>query len=197
MSIPRDVIVIGAAEGGLAPLKKLTSHLPASLPAAVLVALQAHSDRLNVLAEIRDVHGNGALPVSHARDGQEIARGHIYLTPPDSELLVRAPGILGLQPRATSREDRVAIDRLFGSAADVFGYRVIGVILSGCDGDGTDGLKAIEKADGIGIVQAPEEADVPEMRNHALEHDRPHYIAPLDGLATLLKTLVGDGPSAG
>jgi two-component system, chemotaxis family, protein-glutamate methylesterase/glutaminase len=194
MSIPRDIIVIGAAEGGRVPLTKLTNTLPASLPAAVLVALHTHPQSLSVLGELMDSHG--AMPVSYGREGQEIARGHIYLTPPDSQLIVRATGVLGLEAHATSHEARPAVDRLFCSAAEVFGHRVIGVILSGCDGDGTDGMKMIEKADGIGIVQDPDDAAVSEMPSHALEHNRPHYVAPIEGITTLLVTLTAQQRSA-
>lgn len=187
--IPRDVIVIGAAEGGMAPLIKLTNALPAGLPAAVLVALHTHPQSLGLLSELMESHG--ALSVSYGRDGEEITPDHIYLTPPGFQLTVRAPGVLGLEARATSHEARPAINSLFRSAADVFGHRVIGVILSGCDGDGTEGMQAIEEADGIGVVQDPDEAAVAEMPNHALEHNRPHYVALLDDIATLLVTLVG------
>jgi chemotaxis response regulator CheB len=63
---------------------------------------------------------------------------------------------------------------------------VIGVVLSGCDGDGTAGLKAIEEADGIGVVQDPDEAAIAEMPEHALLHNSPHYVARIEGMAALL-----------
>jgi len=188
MSIPRDVIVIGAAEGGLAPLLVLLKALPAEFPAAVLVTLCRHPRAL--LGEIMESQAD--MPISYASDGEEVEIGHIYLSPPEFHLVVRAPGVLGLEARSIGDEPRPAIDGLFRSAAQVYGHRVIGIILSGCDGGGTEGLEAIEDADGIGTVQAPEEAAVPEMPNHALAHDRPHYVASIEGIATLLTTLVGE-----
>lgn len=190
MSIPRDVIVIGAAEGGLEPLAELVQALPADFPAAVLVMLRSDSHALALLGEV--VARRAALPIAYAREGGDIRPGEILLAVLGTQLVVRAPGVVGPE-ESFNRESRPSIDAFFRSAADIYGHRVIGVILSGCDGDGTAGVKAIEEADGIGIVQDPEDAAVPEMPNHVLEHDSPHYIAPISGIATLLTTLVGVG----
>ena len=103
---------------------------------------------------------------------------------------VRASGVFGVERRAAGDGSPRTIDRLLGSVAEIYGPRAIGVILSGCDGDGVDGMDAIEQADGIGIVQDPDEAPEPALPSHVISEDRPHYIATLDGIAVLLDTLV-------
>ncbi|RZI60282.1 MAG: chemotaxis protein CheB [Pseudomonas sp.] len=189
MSIPRDIIVIGAAEGSLPFLQRLLTDLPASLPAAVLVVLHAPLDALQLDLMLGDT---GALPLVYARECQAIRHGQVYLAAPDTELVIRPSGVLGIDPIPLGRERRSAIDRLFLSAADVLGFRVIAVLLSRYDGAGTQGLHAVERADGIGIVQEPAEAPVPEMPEHAIKNDKPHYVAPIDGIVMLLNLLTRD-----
>jgi two-component system chemotaxis response regulator CheB len=190
MSICRDVIVIGAAEGGLLALSRLTSSLPAGLPATILVVLHTHRQSLGLLAKLMESYS--ALPVAYARDGEEVKLAGVYLTPAGFQLVVRTPGALGLEPRSMTHDARPAIDRLFQSAAEVYGPRVIGVVLSGCDGDGTQGMKAIEAAGGIGVVQDPRDAAVPEMPVSALQHNSPHHVASIDEMAKLLVTLTSE-----
>lgn len=186
MSIPRDVIVIGAAESSLPALRHLLSDLPTSLPAAVLIAMEALPDRsqLNFVAAY-----DGPAPLVYAREGDSLQSGHIYLAVPGAEMVVRPTGRLGIDLSVPSHRQTSAINRLFFSTAQVLGFRVIGVLLSGDEGIGTDGLRAIERADGIGIVQDPSEAPAPNMPLHAIENDRPHYIAPVDGIRSLLESL--------
>ena len=86
---------------------------------------------------------------------------------------------------------RLAADVLFRSAAEVYGPRVIGVVLTG--GDGTEGLRAIEAAGDLSVVQEPEEAADAGMPLSALRGDHPDFVVPLDGVAGLLARLVEDG----
>lgn len=190
MTSSRDLIVIGGAEGGLEALVQLARALPAELPAAVVVVLRGGvmhaADPVQTLRSARP-----QFTVSEAKDGETIRAGHVYLSPPDRHLVVAAPGALLLDGGQPILGYRPAIDRLFKSAASVYGPRVIGVLLTGDDHDGTEGLDAIEEADGIGIVQDPDEAVAPDLPATALTQDHPHYIARLADMATLLTTLVG------
>ncbi len=79
---------------------------------------------------------------------------------------------------------------LFRSAAEVYGPRVIGVVLTGGDGDGTDGLRAIKAAGGLSVVQEPEGAADPSMPLSALHGGDPDHVVSLDEMAGLLTGLV-------
>src|SRR5258706_5313299 len=161
MAPHRDMVVIGASRGGLHALSQLLGSLPRDFPAAILVVLHTGPASPRLLAEI--LGGRTALPVSYARDGDEIRPGHVYLAPPDRHLVVRSCGKLGLDAGPKVRHARPAADRLFQSAAEVYGPRVIGIVLTGGDHDGTDGLRAIKAAGGITMVQHPGEAKDPSM----------------------------------
>lgn len=186
MEMSRNVIVIGAAEGSLSALRRLLSALPASLPAAVLVVLHAPLETLQLDLMLDKT---GFLPTVYAKETQTLQEGYIHLAAPDSEMVARPGGSLGIEPIPLGLERHRMIDRLLQSAADVWGFRVVAVILSGCGGAGTQGLRAVEHANGIAIVQDPEEAVVPEMPRHAIEHDNPHHVVPISGIIELLMAL--------
>ncbi len=151
MAVLHDVIVIGTSDCSLPVLSKLTRSLPAGLPPAVTVVLQTRSPGSDLIGRIVD--GSASLPVSYARERDEIRLGHIYLAPPNRHLIVRLPGLLGLDPGPAVHQFRPAADRLFETAAQVYGSRTIGVILAGCVRDGAAGLAAIKAADGVSVAQ--------------------------------------------
>lgn len=85
---------------------------------------------------------------------------------------------------------RPAANALFRSAAIAYGSRVIGVVLTGLDQDGTTGLQEIKQRGGITIVQDPAEAAWSSMPQHAVTHVDIDYITPLGHIASLLCRLV-------
>ena len=182
----RDIIVIGASRGGLKAVSELVRLLPSELPAAIAVVLHtaAHSPRL--LASI--VGSHSALPVSYAAPLMQMRPAHIYLAPPDYHLVIVAPGVLGLDSGPKVRYSRPAVDRLFQSAAEIYGACVIGVVLTGGDGDGAAGLRAIKAAGGITVIKSPAEAEDPSMPIHALR-ENPDFCVSLAEMAPLLVRL--------
>lgn len=184
----RDVVLLGAARGGVAALTRITSALPADFPAAVLVVMDQLPNGPRLLDELLGVHS--LMPVAFARDGEPIQRSRIYLTPPDHHLTVRSDSHLGLEQSAEVRHSRLAVDLLFKSAANVLCERVIGVILTGGDHDGTDGMKAITATGGIRIVQSPADSVDPSMPANAIAGDHPQFIVMLDEIPKLLVKLV-------
>ncbi|HVV51289.1 MAG TPA: chemotaxis protein CheB, partial [Polyangia bacterium] len=85
----RDIVVVGASEGGTEALSAFVAGLPVDLPAAVFVTLHSHASSESRLPEILTRHG--ALRARHAIHGERIAAGRIYVAPPDNHLMLR-PG---------------------------------------------------------------------------------------------------------
>jgi len=116
----------------------------------------------------------GKLPAAFAEDDQAIEPGHIYVAPPDFHMLIERERIrLNRGPKV--RHARPAADPLFVSAAEVYGERVVGIVLSGADSDGSVGLRAIKANGGMAFVQRPEEAAIPSMPLAAIAADHPDY----------------------
>jgi two-component system chemotaxis response regulator CheB len=131
----------------------------------------------------------GALPATHATDGEPIEPGHIYVAPPDQHLLVR-DGFVEVSSGPPEHRLRPAVDPLFRSAAEVYGARVIGVVLSGNLEDGAAGLATIKARGGQAVVQDPANAEYNGMPRNAVAHVAPDHVVPLAELATLLTQLI-------
>lgn len=161
-----DAIVIGGSSGAIDALNVLLPALPAGMHAAVIVLLHLPSDRRSLLTDIFGYRC--ALPVQEAQDQQPVLPGRVYFGPPGYHLLVDRGPRLALSIDPPVHFSRPSIDVLFQSAADCYGERLLGVLLSGANEDGAEGLAAIHDAGGHVLVQAPSSAAVPTMPDAAL-----------------------------
>jgi two-component system, chemotaxis family, protein-glutamate methylesterase/glutaminase len=185
----RDTIVVGASAGGVRTLREMLRAVPADLPAAILavVHIPAHSPSALPLV----LGSAGSLPVKAAEDGERLAKGTVYVAPPDRHLLVERERLrLTRGPR--ENRARPCIDTLFRSAAANLGPRVVGIVLSGALDDGTAGLWAIKDRGGVAIVQDPAEAEYPDMPRNALEHVEVDYVLPVDRIGPKLSAVVAE-----
>lgn len=163
----RQALLIGASAGGVEALLRLLPALPVGLPAAVLVVLhrapQSHGRLAQLLANACQ------LPLDEAWDRQPLLAGTVTLAPADYHLLVEAGPLAALSIDAAVLWSRPAIDPLFESAAEVFGRRVLALVLTGASHDGGQGALAVRRAGGRLWVQAPAEAQVATMPQHCLD----------------------------
>lgn len=182
----RDIIVIGASAGGVETLITLVRNIPHKIPAAFFVVLHIPAGGPSLLPEI--LGRAGSLKATQAQDGEEIMDGHIYVAPPDNHLLLEEGSVRVVHGPRENRH-RPAIDPLFRSAANEYGSRVVGVILTGALDDGTAGLLAIKRSGGIAIVQDPQEAMYPSMPLSAQTHVAVDYTLPVARIGPLLDRL--------
>jgi len=162
-----EIIVLGASAGGVEALCRLVAVLPADLPAAVFVVLHVPANGKSVLPQI--LSRAGPVPATHARDGEPIKQGHVYIAPPDHHLLIHR-GVIEVIRGPRENGHRPAVDPLFRTAAQSHGARVVGAVLSGALDDGTAGLVAIKERGGVALVQDPLDALVDSMPRSALDH---------------------------
>ena len=131
---------------------------------------------------------NGQHPAMFAQDGALIEAGHIYVAPPDHHMSL-GPGRIRLNQGSKVHHTRPAADPLFISAAETYGHRVMVIVLSGGDGDGAPGLRAITKRGGTALVQDPKEAAAPSMPRAALMADHPKACLPVEQIAQRVRVL--------
>lgn len=193
-----SVVVIAASTGGPAALTQLVPRLPRPLGAAVLVVQHLPEGFTARLAERLD--GLSSLRVCEAREGEGVCADTVYLAPGGRHLRV-VRGASGPQLRLDMDGAvwgvRPAADPLFVSAAEVFGARTIGVVLTGMGRDGAEGARRIRAAGGAVLVQDPDTAVVGGMPTAALRHAGADAILSLDDtpaalVAALART--GGGP---
>jgi two-component system chemotaxis response regulator CheB len=182
----KDIVVVGASVGGLEALRTIAGELPKDFPASVFVVLHTAPEAPGVLADILD--RAGPLPTAYAVEGDRILPGRIYVAPPDRHLVIE-PNRVRLTRGPKENRFRPAVDPLFRSAAQVYGPRVIGVILTGYLDDGTAGLWAVKQLGGTTVVQDPHDALAPSMPASALNQVRVDHCLPVAEIAPLLARL--------
>lgn len=183
----RDTIVLGTSSGGVDALCAIAKRLPANLPAAVLVVLHIGSNDSILPSMLQKV---GPLRAHHARDGEPLETGRIYVAPPDRHLIV-TDGVAKTVRGPKENFARPAIDPLFRSAAVARGARVIAAILTGRLDDGTAGFAAVRACGGLTIAQDPEDAFAPEMPRNAMRYTPPDYILAANEIGAMLGALAG------
>lgn len=184
--IKRDVIVVGASAGGVQPLKDLLGLLPPNLPATVAIVLHRSPYHETQLPSVLGRHA--LLSVLEPADRDPVLSGAVYVAPRDQHLIFE-DGIVRLSRGAREHHTRPAIDPLFRSAAERYGRRVVGVLLSGMGSDGVSGLIAIKKMGGISLVQHPGEALFETMPCTAIAEDDVDAMLTVDELANTLTAL--------
>jgi two-component system, chemotaxis family, protein-glutamate methylesterase/glutaminase len=182
----RDIILIGASAGGVQTLAELVRHLPRDLPAAVFIVLHISPFGSSSMPAI--LSRSGFLPAAHPKDGDPIEVGKIYMAPPDHHLVIE-PERVRLSRGPTENSHRPAVDVLFRTGAEVYGPRVMAVVLTGNLDDGTVGLAIVKKHGGTTIVQDPREADYPGMPRSAIASVDVDHVLPVAGIASLLVNL--------
>ena len=187
-----DVIVIGASSGGYEALRTILSELPATFPVPVVVVSHVTPDSGQLLPDLLGYHC--ALAVREAEDKAELAPACVQVAPPGYHLLIEEDETFSLSVDAKVCGSRPSIDVLFESAADAFGGRVIGIVLTGANDDGARGLRAIADGGGVGIVQDPEEAHAPEMPAAAIAAGGARFVLPLAEIPGLLLELTAESP---
>ena len=182
-----ELIVIGGSWGGMRALTTVLDALPADFELPLVVAQHRPVTTGDELLE-HVLARSSKLPVVGATDKEPIEPGRVYVAPADYHLLVE-PGHLALSADAPVEFSRPSIDVLFESAADVYGKGLLGIILTGWNQDGADGLQAVHRAGGLTIVQNPDTAEAPVMPQAALARTAVDYILNLEEIAALLAAL--------
>jgi two-component system, chemotaxis family, protein-glutamate methylesterase/glutaminase len=182
-----QAVVIGASAGGVQALAELLPVFSPRASVSIFVVLHLPRDRPSLLTEV--FSSKCALEVREAQDKEPVAPGTVYFAPSNYHLLVDEGPQLALSADDLVHHSRPSIDVLFESAAAVYGPRLLGVILTGANEDGAEGLAAVHDAGGITVVQKPETAQVPTMVLSAMELRAPDLVLPLERIADLFRTV--------
>jgi two-component system, chemotaxis family, protein-glutamate methylesterase/glutaminase len=162
-----ELVVIGGSAGAVEVLQAVMRGLRSTLRPAVVVVLHMPPNAKGVLHEI--LARPAGPPMKIAEDKEPIVPGTVYFAAPGYHLLVEGGGTFALSLDDPVHFSRPSIDVLFETAADAYGARVMGIILSGANSDGAAGLMSVAETGGVAIVQDPATADVSVMPEAALK----------------------------
>ncbi len=171
-------------------MRQIVAALPQACSAAIFIVVHIGSHRSD-LPEI--LSWSSKLSASFAEENSPIQAGHIYVAPPDQHMVLEF-GHIHVNRGPKVHHTRPGADPLFISAAKAYGDRVIGVILSGGDNDGAEGLRVIKEHGGRAVVQKPGEAVDPSMPEMAIARDHPDACLSVKEIADELKKSCRETP---
>ena len=182
-SRPSFIVGIGGSAGGLRAYEALLDALPARMGMAYVFVCHMLPSANSVLAKILSKHTK--MPVLVASAAMPIRKNHVYVIPPDADLLIDGETFKIVSPRS---KRNAQIDIFFMSLAEAWEARAIGIILSGYDGDGTEGCRLIKAKGGTTFAQDMS-AEVGDMPLGALAAGFIDSVLPPDRIPIELKRL--------
>jgi two-component system, chemotaxis family, protein-glutamate methylesterase/glutaminase len=165
VAVAYEIIVVGTSWGGLSALHELIAGLPVGFGIPVVAVQHRHRESGQMLTSL--LQDRTRLGVCEVEDKAPIVAGNVYVAPPDYHLLIER-GFFSLSTDEPVQFSRPSIDVTFVSAADTYGSRAVGVVLTGANADGSRGLKRIFDRGGLALVQSPRTAESPTMPAAAL-----------------------------
>lgn len=182
-----ELIIIGGSAGSLQVIIEMVKNLDDTLNIPVLLVVHRKAHATNILQTL--LQQFTSLPVIEVEDKTELKDGSIYIVPADYHLLFENKKNMSLDSSEKMNYSRPSIDVTFKSAAEIYGEKLIGILLSGANADGVEGLAYIKKNNGLVWIQDPETAEVDYMPRHAVEEINYDLIIKPSNLANLINQL--------
>ncbi len=183
-----EAMVIGVSAGGFNALPVLLTRLPEHWPIPVIVVQHRMASPDNYMITAFD--RNCALLVKEADEKEKITPGTVYIAPADYHLLVEKNRTFSLSVDEHVRYSRPSIDVLFETAADAYEDGLIGIVLTGANADGSEGIIKIKAHGGVTIAQNPDTAEVEMMPLSAIATKSVDFVLALEDIAPFLMDLL-------
>lgn len=177
------IVVIGVSLGGLHALRTILRGLPENFALPVAIVQHRNKNSEELLSTYLQTYSK--MKVVEVSDKDKIVPGRVFIAPPDYHLLVE-DGWFSLSTEAPVWYSRPSIDVLFGSAAFVCGEKTIGVLLTGANQDGANGMGEIKRRGGLTIAQDPKTAECGVMPESAVSLGVVDKVLPLESIGEFL-----------
>lgn len=183
-----EAIVIGGSWGGMEAVIKIIKDLPVLFPLPIIVVMHRQKNVESSLCSV--IKKNTRLSIKEITDKEKLYPGTIYLVPANYHVFIEKDKTFSLDVSENVLFSRPSIDIVFESAALVFRNKLIGILLTGANSDGSQGLKTISEMGGLTIVQDPLEAISKIMPLSAIEKVKVDYVLKLNEIQSLLMSTV-------
>ena len=160
-------IVIGTSAGGLKTLPKVIKGLKPGFPLPIILVQHTVPEN-DFIFYIDYVKKNCTINIKVAEEKEKILPGTIYIAPANYHLLIEKDFTFSLSVDEKIKYSRPSIDVTFETAAYAYRDKLIAIILTGANDDGTDGMKIVKRYKGLTIAQNPKEASNKEMPTSAI-----------------------------
>lgn len=182
-----ELVVIGGSAGSLQVILEMIKNISEKLNFPIILVLHRKAHSTNILQTL--LQQFISTEVVEIDDKTDIRKNKIYIVPADYHLLFENKKTMSLDSSEKMNYSRPSIDVTFKSAAEVYGKTLVGILLSGANADGVEGLAYIKKNNGKVWIQDPKTAEVDYMPKHAVEEVKYDLLIKPDNLADYINQL--------
>ncbi|WP_172278091.1 chemotaxis protein CheB [Chryseobacterium sp. LAM-KRS1] len=182
-----ELVVIGGSAGSLEVILDMVKKLDHKISFPIILVVHRKSQSVSILPTL--LQQFSSLEVTEIEDKTEINKNQIYIVPADYHLLFESKELVSLDSSEKMNYSRPSIDVTFKSAAEIYGKSLVGILLSGANADGVEGLQYIKKNHGRVWIQDPDTAEVNYMPKHAVEGVSYDLIITPENLAECINQL--------
>lgn len=163
----KKYVIIGGSAGSFQIILNLLEVLPKNFPFPVFLVLHRLKNVRNGFIEALSIKSK--INLVEPYDKQSIEPGNLYLVPANYHMYIEYDNTILLSTEEAINHSRPSIDITFSSAAQSLKEKAVGILLSGANRDGAEGLWQIKKQGGITVVQDPKDAQIQTMPQAALD----------------------------
>jgi len=181
-----DILLLGGSAGSFKLLFKIVKLLDADLNKSVIIVM--HRKR-NFASEVDKLFGqNSRMQVKEISDKDKVVKKTIYIAPANYHVLIEKDGSFALDVSEAVWFSKPSIDITFESMAEVYQNKCTAILLSGANQDGAAGLLKLRHAGSLTIAQNPQDAELPEMPQKAIDNNAVDYILRTTEILELIKS---------
>ncbi|MGF1534246.1 MAG: chemotaxis protein CheB [Bernardetiaceae bacterium] len=185
--LPYRAIVIGGSAGSFQPVTRLLSCIPRNFPIPIFLCLHRLKHVRHGFVEALSIRS--LKKISEPTDKEQIRQNRVYLAPANYHMGISDDSSIFLSTEGLINNSRPSIDILFESAAYAYGPKLLGILLSGANRDGAEGMRIIKCLSGTTIVQDPEESMINAMPAAALAATEIDHILSVENIISFLINL--------
>lgn len=183
-----ELVVIGASIGGPRALETLLAKIPADIKVPILIVQHMFHEMTGKFAKRLD--SIVSVKVQEAQDGEKIKAGTVYIAKGDYHMTLRKKDRICLDKGSLVNGVRPAVDNLFISAANLYGDKLLSVVLTGMGKDGAKGTVEVKKKNGFCISEAEETCFIYGMSKACEETGMIDVVLPIDLVSKAIMTLI-------
>ncbi len=178
-------MVIGGSAGSFSEIRKILTSLPANFNVPLAMCFHRLKDKRNGFVESLEV--GSKIRIIEPDDKSSIEPGVGYLAPANYHMLIEPARTLALSTEVEVNFSRPSIDLTFESAGAAYHDKMLGIMLSGANSDGAQGMFSAHKRGAYSIIQDPEEAAFGTMPGAILNYFQPHKILKVEDIIEFLR----------
>jgi len=180
-------LIIGGSAGSLDVLLEIFPALRNDIGFPIVLVIHRKASNESLLTDL--LKSRTTLEVSEAEEKEFLSPGKVFIAPADYHMLIEDDQSISLDYSEKVNYSRPSIDVTFQSAAEVFGEKLVCILLSGSNADGVEGLKSVNNFGGKVVIQNPNTAIMPYMPQQAVQNVKPHVILDSHNMADYINKL--------